>query len=103
LDQGRIDQLPWLGLIADNDTGFGPDFPAQSKKGNTWVKTDFLPTRLFKFNGSQWIEIDKDTTDSYTYNSDYIDHLINKIGSGEYDPDLLSDAERDQVEQRLKS
>jgi hypothetical protein len=103
LEQGRIEQLPWLGLIADNDTGFGTEFPPQSTKGNMWVKTDSLPTRLFKFNGSQWIEIDKDTTDSYTYNTAYIDHLINKIGSGEYDPDLLSNAERDQVEQRLQN
>jgi hypothetical protein len=103
LEQGRIEQLPWLGLIADNDTGFGPEFPPQAKKGDTWVKTDSLPTCLFKFNGSRWIDIDKATTDSYTYNTAYIDHLINKISSGEYDPDLLSDAEREQVEQRLQT
>jgi len=103
LDQGRIDQLPWLGLIADNSVGFGNEFPSQPTKGDLWVKTESVPTRLFKFNGTRWIKIDKDTTDSYTYNTAYIDHLINKISSGEYDIDLLSDAERERVEQHLRS
>jgi hypothetical protein len=29
--------------------------------------------------------------------------LISKIGNGEYDPDLLNDNERDQIEERLKN
>jgi hypothetical protein len=41
-------------------------------------------------------------SDSYTYNTAYIDHLIEKISHGEYDPDLLSNSEQEQVEQRLK-
>jgi hypothetical protein len=103
LDQGRIDQLPWLGLIADNSVGFGNEFPFQPIKGNMWVKTESVPTRLFKFNGKSWIEIDKATTDSYTYNTDYINYLIDKISSGEYDTELLSDAERDQIALEIES
>jgi hypothetical protein len=42
-------------------------------------------------------------SDSYTYNTAYIDHLIEKISQGEYDPDLLSNSEQEQVEQRLQN
>jgi hypothetical protein len=64
---------------------------------------DRLPSALYKYNGNRWIEIDKKFSDQYAYDTAYIDHLIAKIDSGEYDPELLSDAERDQIEHRLKN
>ena len=54
-----------------------------------------------KYNGLRWIEVDKQLSDQYAYDEQYIEHLIDKVESGEYDPELLSDAERDQIEQRL--
>ena len=48
-------------------------------------------------------EIDKDKTDAFAYNEEYIQHLIAKLGSGEYDPELLNDAERSQIELQLKN
>jgi hypothetical protein len=62
-----------------------------------------LPSVLYKFNGIQWIEVDKALSDQHAYDDAYIDHLIAKISTGEYDPDLLSDAERDSIEHRLNS
>jgi hypothetical protein len=56
---------------------------------------------LYKFNGVNWIEVDKALSDQHAYDDAYIDHLIEKISSGEYDPDLLSDAERDRIEEKL--
>jgi len=67
-----------------------------------FVRTDYVPTKLFKFNGDKWIELDKGSTDSYSYDNSYIEYLITKIGSGEYDPELLSDSERQQLEDKLK-
>jgi hypothetical protein len=64
---------------------------------------DQLPSVLYKFNGANWIEVDKALSDQHAWDDAYIDHLIEKISSGEYDPDLLSDAERDRIEERLKS
>ena len=61
-----------------------------------------LPTRVYKFNGDEWIEIDKRLSDNYTYNDAYIKHLVDKIGSGEFDPSLLSDSEQEQVENYLQ-
>ena len=66
------------------------------------MRVDALPTILYKYNGTKWIEVDKSLTDRYTYNEDYITHLIGKISAGEYDPELLSDGERAQLEQRLR-
>jgi hypothetical protein len=109
LDQGAIDELPWekdLELAPDNApagnmTGFGISFPGSPTKGDMFLRVDRMPSALYKFNGSRWIEVDKGLSDQYAYDEQYIKHLIDKIESGEYDPELLSDAERNQIEQQL--
>ena len=106
-----INELPWEQYIQANDddldqytrADFGTTFPTHPIKGDTFVRVDFLPSKLYKWNGKKWIEIDKENTDAFTYNEEYIAHLIEKLGSGEYDPDLLNDAERAQIEQQLKN
>ena len=102
LQRGEIDQLPWLLPLA-NESGFGTEFPQDPHKGDTFVRVDRTPNQVYKFNGTDWIQVDKSVADSYTYNTAYIDHLIEKISHGEYDPDLLSNSEQEQVEQRLKN
>jgi hypothetical protein len=116
---GHTDELPWnhpdyhpdyqtqLGLVADNIPqsgevkGFGTQFPTNPNKGDMFLRVDRLPSTLYKFNGNIWIEVDKALSDQHAYDQAYIDHLIEKIESGEYDPDLLSEAERTSIEQRL--
>jgi len=108
-ERGVIEELPWDDLAAKIDSeefahvDFGTQFPSNPSRGDTYIRVDYLPTKLFKYNGAKWIEIDKNVSDSFTYNDDYIEHLIQKVGSGEYDPDLLNDNERDQIEQRLRN
>ena len=122
-EAGRIEELPWnhpdyhpdyyteLGLVADNAPngiagevkGFGTQFPANANKGDMFLRVDRLPSTLYKFNGIRWIEVDKTLSDQYAYDTAYIDHLIDKISTGEYDLDLLSDAERASIEQRLNT
>ena len=122
LIQGKIEVLPWdnpefrtrvladTKLQADNVPighagevkGFGIQFPVNASKGDMFLRVDRLPSVLYKFNGSIWIEVDKALSDNYAYDDAYIDHLIDKIGTGEYDPDLLSDAERTSIEDKLK-
>jgi len=123
LDAGQIAELPWndakfrsqvlgqQGLEADNVPtgatgevrGFGSSFPTDAKKGDMFLRVDRLPSGLYKFNGNMWIEVDKALSDNHAWDDAYIEHLIAKIGSGEYDPDLLSDAERDRIEAKLKA
>ena len=126
LNAGMIDVLPWnlpefkkhttvdqydLEPKADNAPhgqvgimrGFGTAFPASPVKGDMFLRVDQLPSGLYKYNGNIWIEVDKALSDQHAYDEAYIDHLIEKISTGEYDPDLLSDAERTSIEQRLNN
>ena len=89
---------PILGTV----TGFGTSFPTAPNRGDLFLRVDALPTVLYKYNGQQWIEVGKRTTDTYAHDEAYIDHLIDQIGNGQYDPDLLSDAEREQIALKLK-
>jgi hypothetical protein len=100
---------PGMAISADNDRleaasqcGFGDQFPDSPMKGDMFIRTDYLPDRLFKWNGIKWIEVDKNSTDSYTYNQAYIQHLIQKLEAGEYEIEDLSDAEQAQVEQQIE-
>ena len=109
LARGKIDELPWMRLLADNDdlgreplTGFGIVFPEKAIKGDTFMRVDRMPNVLYKYNGQNWIIVDKTLTDNYTYDDAYIEHLIAQLSSGEYDPDMLSDAEADAIARRVK-
>jgi hypothetical protein len=108
LAAGKIQELPWMGLVADNElgreptSGFGISFPANPVKGDTFMRVDQMPNVLYKFNGHHWIIVDKNLTDNYTYDEAYIEHLIAKLTSGEYDPDMLSDAEADAIARRVR-
>ena len=108
LNRGVMYSTP---IQADNDvtlgkssnTGFGNEFPTGPEKGDVHLRVDFLPNRLFKYNGQKWIEVDKTQTDVYAYEEEYIKHLINEIDAGKYDPDILTDIEREQIKQYLSN
>jgi len=93
-------------LASPNDEksgpGFGSIFPQFAAKGDVFVRVDTLPNRVYKFDGVRWIEINKDLSDSYLYDEEYLKHLVAKIESGEYDVELLSDNERSQIEEYLQ-
>jgi hypothetical protein len=93
-------------LTADHNkpvsTNFGTKFPEVANKGDMFVRVDSLPNKVFKYDGNRWIEVSKEKSDTYLYNEKYIQYLINKLDTGEYDPELLSDHERSQIEYYLK-
>ncbi len=97
----------FFALTADSttqvNTNFGTSFPKIAKKGDVFVRVDMLPNRVYKFDGHKWIEINKEQSDSYLYDEEYIKFLIQKIDNGEYDVELLSDNERAQIEEHLRS
>ena len=109
LSRGDITELPWLGLVADNELprepklGFGSEFPADAAKGDSFVRVDRLPSVLYKYNGRTWLEIDKSLSDQYSHNAEYIDHLVGLINAGKYDTELLTDAEIEQIQQRFQN
>ena len=87
---------------ADVHAGFGTSFPAQASKGDTFLRVDHLPNRLYKFNGIKWIEIDRTASETYVNSKGYIEFLVEHLQSGEYDVDQLTAREQDLVEEYLK-
>lgn len=71
-------------------------------KGNIFVRVDVSPNRVYKFDGNKWIEQNKELTQTYMYNQEYIEFLVNKIGLGEYDLDQFNDQEKIEIENYLK-
>jgi len=94
-------------VTADNQrtisTNFGIKFPEIANKGDVFVRVDSLPNRVYKYDGRKWIEIQKEQSDTYLHNQKYIKYLVEKIEKGEYDLDLLSETEKEQIELFLKN
>ena len=80
------------------NVGFGIAFPDSPDRGDMFLRVDFKPSRLFKWNDTQWIETNKNSTDAYSYNDAYIRFLVSKLGTGEYTLDDLTDTERIQIQ-----
>jgi hypothetical protein len=94
-----------LKLVADlgreSKTSFGTVFPSVATKGDTFVRVDTLPNKVYKFDGSRWIVVNKEQSTSYLYDQEYIKYLVEQIDKGIYDIELLSDTERQQIEEYL--
>ena len=94
-----------LKLVADSGreskTSFGTSFPSIAGKGDTFVRVDSLPNKVYKFDGTRWIVVNKEQSTSYLYDQEYIKYLVEKIDKGEYDIELLSDSEKQQIEEYL--
>jgi hypothetical protein len=100
--------FPGMSAEADNiahsvNAGFGIKFPKDATRGDVFIRVDSLPTRMHKFNGNKWIEVDKGLSDTYVYNDAYIDHLIESVAKGEYDPELLTESEKELISRKLKT
>lgn len=96
--------VPDFSATADDDNttpsenaGFGAKFPDSPQKGDMFLRVDRLPSILYKWNGKKWIEVDKTTSATYAYNEKYLEHLVNGVRSGQYDIDMLSEIEREQL------
>ena len=107
LRQGLITELPWMQYIQsmprEPNVGFGSELPSNGIKGDSWLLTSTMPHKAYKFNGNDWMQMDKNMNDSYTFDQAYIKHLIDEIQQGKLDPDLLTASETDAIERELKS
>ena len=85
-------------------SGFGENPPPNPPKGFLFLKVDISPNKMYKWNGSSWIEVDRSRVDdTLVYNPEYIEYLIQKIKSGLVGLDDLSDMEQNQIALRLKN
>ena len=97
--------IPDLSIGAEEPTavnaGFGTEFPLNPNRGDMFLRVDYLPGKLFKWNEKKWIEVDREKSDQIAYDQEYIKHLVEKIDSGEYDVELLTPAEEEQIQRYL--
>jgi len=103
IDENQV-LIPNMALTADENpasAGFGTEFPQNPQRGDMFLRVDYLPSRLYKWNDRKWIEVSKENSDTLAYDEHYIKHLIERIDQGEYDVELLSDVEREQIQRYL--
>jgi hypothetical protein len=68
--------------------GLGLQFPAESAEGDFFLRTDFMPNRLFRYDGSRWLKIEDNvrhtltnTDDRATQKATFINNTnVNNIG-----------------------
>jgi hypothetical protein len=93
---------PDLKITVDNPTepniDFGHNFPTNVRLGDMFTRVDIIPHRTFKFNGQKWIEVKRDSTETHL-TEDYVKHLIEKLSTGEYNPEFLTSNEQDAITQ----
>lgn len=87
----------------DTQILFGSQFPKFAKTGDIYVRIDVVPHKVYKFNGTRWINLDKQQSTTYLQNQEYLKLLIAKVDKGEYDPEFLTDAEQTEISEYLKS
>lgn len=83
-------------------TGFGITFPTKSNVGDKFVRVDVFPNKVYKYNGIRWIETSREQSDTHL-SEDYLEFLISKLATGEYDPELLTQNEQEAITEYIKS
>ena len=97
-----VDYLVDLQPQPDNQPviSHGDSFPQNPSLGDMCIRTDAVPTRMFKWTGDNWIELDKNDINVPLHN-EYVDHLIDQIMTAGYDLEHLSEVEREHIAERL--
>jgi len=87
----------------NTDATFGNSFPTGPKVGHMHVHTGSLPTKLYRYNGERWLQVDKSIADSYTHNYAYIKMLVDRMNKNEISIDDLNVAEKNLVNHYFKT
>jgi hypothetical protein len=88
--------LPDSGVVP-NKFKFGEQFPREALIGDLCMRVEVKPHRLYKFNGMEWMHVDKNQNTSYLANEDYLKLLIDKLNTNEYLPEMLTEAEEEEI------
>ena len=66
-----------------------------------FVRVDVLPNRLFRYTGTNWMQLDKEVTDTYL-NEEYVAHLTDQVVNGYTELEDLTVQEQEEVENAIK-
>jgi hypothetical protein len=91
---------PELFLVADFPKKMSTGFPKNPQIDDVHIRTDINPNRVYRFNGTDWEEMDKS---KINFDEKYIQILIQKLEKGEMDVQFLTENEKAQIEEYLKN
>lgn len=98
---GSVEALPirkgYIGyLLGTQDApngaalGHGISFPTNSQEGDYFLRTDFMPKRMFRYDGTRWIKVQDDvrmtltnTDTRYTQKGTFINNTRSSVIGGE--------------------
>tara|TARA_B100001057_G_scaffold471947_1_gene534744 strand:+ start:954 stop:1172 length:219 start_codon:yes stop_codon:yes gene_type:complete len=66
------------------------------------VRVDTLPNKLFRYTGTNWMQLDKEITDTYL-NTEYVEHLTDQVVKGFTDIEDLTVQEQEEVNNAIQS
>jgi hypothetical protein len=97
--EGYSGYLVGTGDAAPNGApfGFGIQFPSDKQEGDYFLRTDFLPNRMFKYDGTRWVKMTDDvrmtlsnTLERQTQKSSFINNNATSNIGGEQVPERQS-------------
>lgn len=100
-----VERIPGMSLSPDNTpdaatpTSFGTDFPENPVKDQMFLRVDSMPSKLYVYEGTRWIESTK--TNETKYDEKYLQHLVNELGDGKVELDELSEKEQAEIHNLL--
>ena len=65
------------------------------------MRVDTLPNKLFRYTGTNWMQLDKEITDTYL-NVEYVEHLTDQVTQGYSDIFDLTTQEQEEVENAIQ-
>ena len=90
--EGYTGYLVGTGDVAPNGApfGFGIAFPRNNVEGDYFLRTDFLPNRMFRYDGQRWVKVNDDirmtlsnTLERQTYKTSFINNTKESEINGE--------------------
>jgi len=103
--EGYTGYLVGTGDVAPNGApfGFGISFPIDNQEGDYFLRSDFLPNRMFRYDGNRWVKVSDDirmtlsnTLERQTYKTEF----INNTNTNEIDGEVVE--ERQSLSKALK-
>ena len=97
--EGYSGYLVGTGDVAPNGApfGFGIAFPLDNQNGDYFLRTDFLPNRMFKYDGKRWVKQNDDvrmtlsnTLEKQTLKSSFTNNTKSSTIGGETVPERQS-------------
>lgn len=85
-----------------NDSFYGKTLPAQGTTGQLFVQYSANGLSVYKWNGDNWLAVDKEQNSSYLLDDPVTDGIITTLATSDLDWEVLTPREQEALEPLLK-